>query len=79
MLKTKKFTVTISSEDFLDVTIEYEKKAIRKFALNYRAIVKGKMREIYRVDNFHGFLHEQRFGGAQSRYVLTMTEVYHCS
>jgi len=38
-----------------------QKKKIVKFSLNYRAFINGKWEEIYRVDNFHGFLHEQRF------------------
>jgi hypothetical protein len=61
MRKRKKFTRILSPNDLLDVTLEYERGTIFKFALNYRAIIKGRLREIYRVDNFHGFLHEQRF------------------
>ena len=60
MVKQIKFTRTLTSEDYLDITIFYEKGKIIKFALNYRAVIKGKIRPIYRVDNYHGFLHEQR-------------------
>ncbi|MFH1396656.1 MAG: hypothetical protein ABIG93_04625 [archaeon] len=41
--------------------LEFERKIIKKFALNYRASINGKWYEVYRVDNYHGFLHEQRF------------------
>jgi hypothetical protein len=57
----KKFSKFLTSEDMLDITLEIKKKQIKKFALNYRALIKNKWEQIYRVDNFHGFLHEQRF------------------
>lgn len=60
-MKKKKFTTVLTSEDVLDVTLEIRKKMISKFALNYRALVGESWKPIYRVDNFHGFLHEQRF------------------
>ncbi len=41
--------------------LEFESKEIKKFALTYRALIDEKWHEVYRVDNFHGFLHEQRF------------------
>jgi hypothetical protein len=58
--KQKKFTKELTNEDDLDITPFYEKGKIIKFALNYRAVIKGKSQPIYRVDNYHGFLHEQR-------------------
>lgn len=60
-MKRKKFTTILTSEDLLDVMLEFEKNKIRKFALNYRALIEDKWYEVYRVDNYHGFLHEQRF------------------
>jgi len=57
----KKFSKFLTSEDILDITLEIKKKQIVKFALNYRALINNKWEQIYRVDNFHGFLHEQRF------------------
>lgn len=51
----------ITSEDLIDVTIIKKKNKIVEFALNYRTQIKGKWVEVYRVDNFHGFLHEQKF------------------
>jgi hypothetical protein len=29
--------------------------------LNYRAFINKKWFEVYRVDNYHGYLHEQKF------------------
>jgi len=60
VVKQIKFTRTLTSEDYLDITLFYEKGKIIKFALNYRTVIKGKIRPIYRVDNYHGFLHEQK-------------------
>lgn len=59
-MKQIKFARALTSEDYLDITLFYKKGKIIKFALNYRAVVKGKLHPIYRVDNYHGFLHEQR-------------------
>jgi hypothetical protein len=60
-VRIKKFTTVITTTDYLDVTLYFQKKQIIKFSLNYRARINGKWHEIYRIDNFHGFLHEQRF------------------
>lgn len=51
----------LTSTDYLDVTLHIDKNKIIKFALNYRGLIGNKWFEIYRVDNHHGFLHEQRF------------------
>ena len=62
-MKKKSFTVALTANDMLDVQIYYEETEQRlvKFALNYRAFINGKYCEIYRVDNFHGFLNEKKF------------------
>lgn len=61
-MKFKKYVVRLSDDDYLDVTLIWEEPGeLTKFALNYRACIQGKWYEIYRVDNFHGFLHEQKF------------------
>jgi len=59
--KLKKFSKFLTSEDLVDITLEIKKKKIKKFALNYRALIDNRWEQIYRIDNFHGFLHEQRF------------------
>ena len=72
-MKIKRFTSVISTEDLLDVVIQIEKKRIIKFALNYRARIKEKWEQIYRVDNFHGFLHEHRFWRSEKPIPLDET------
>ena len=47
--------------ELLDVNLDIEKGTVRRFALNYRTLLKNKWYIIYRVDNYHGYLHEQRF------------------
>jgi len=59
-MKKKKYTHRLTEEDLVDITLIYEKKQIIKFALNYRGKILGKWYPIYRVDNCHGFLHEQK-------------------
>ena len=60
-MRKKHFVAPLTDEDVLDVHIETDKATVTKFALNYRAKIDGLLRQIYRVDNYHGFLHEQRF------------------
>lgn len=57
----KKYTIILTAEDCIDTTLYIEERMIVKFALNYRSSIKGRWKEVYRVDNFHGYLHEQRF------------------
>ena len=59
-------------EDKLDVMLEIDGKTILKFALNYRAYIKGEWVEIYRVDNYHGFLHEQKFWRSREPVPISM-------
>jgi hypothetical protein len=37
-----------------------ERREVITFALNLGAYIAGRWRAVYRVDNYHGFLHEQR-------------------
>ena len=61
-MKVQKHTRDLSEQDCLDITLMWETRGIlTKFALNYRAFIDGKWYEVYRVDNYHGFLHEQRY------------------
>jgi hypothetical protein len=60
-VKQIRFTRTLTAEDWLDITLLIEKKEIRRFALNYRAFIRTRWYPVYRVDNFHGFLHKQEF------------------
>ncbi len=61
-MKQVEYTTLLTAVDLIDVKLMWEKKGeITKFSLNYRAMINGKWVEIYRVDNYHGFLHEQRY------------------
>lgn len=61
-MKIKRYSTELTPEDVLDVVLMWKQSGVlSKFALNYRAYIQGKWYEIYRVDNYHGFLHEQRF------------------
>jgi len=56
--------------DILDVNLDIEKGKVQRFALNYRTLIKGKWHIIYRIDNYHGFLHEQRFWVSEEQMPL---------
>lgn len=60
-MRQKKYQVALTGFDIIDVMFIKKKNKIIKFALNYRAFINGSWHEIYRVDNYHNFLHEQRF------------------
>jgi hypothetical protein len=60
-MKIVKYKRILTPEDCVDVTLFIENREVVRFALNYRAFIDGEWKEVYRVDNFHGFLHEQRF------------------
>ncbi|MFH1637357.1 MAG: hypothetical protein ABIB71_02955 [Candidatus Woesearchaeota archaeon] len=60
-MKLEKFSVHLSQEDVMDVMMLIKGGIIVKFALNYRTLINKKWEVVYRGDNFHGFLHEQRF------------------
>ncbi|MDO8634231.1 MAG: hypothetical protein Q7K34_02975 [archaeon] len=61
MIKWKKFTIPLTSTDFLDVKLKIKNNIVEGFALNYRAKIEENFYEVYRVDTAHGFLHEQRY------------------
>jgi len=60
-MRVKKYTIILTAEDCIDTTLYIEERRIVKFALNYCTNIKSRWKEVYRVDNFHGYLHEQRF------------------
>ena len=60
-MRWKKFSVSLTKGDVLDVKIGAEGNKIKVFALNYRTKIGERFFEVYRVDNAHGFLHEQRY------------------
>lgn len=68
-MKVVKYPSSLTSEDILDITLMIEARELQKFAINYRANIEDEWYEVYRVDNYHGFLHEQRFWSS-SRPIL---------
>ncbi len=45
-MKQKKFTIMLTADDALDVTINFEDHQIKEFALNYRAWIHEQWHEI---------------------------------
>ncbi len=60
-MKKQEVTRDLTEQDRLDITLMKEDKVLCKFALNYRAWFDNQWSEVYRVDNYHDFLHEQKF------------------
>jgi len=66
--------LTDDGNDILDVNLDIEKSYVIRFSLNYRAFIDGKWCTIYRVDNYHNFLHEQRFWISEEQFPLEEEE-----
>ena len=61
MSKIYEIESPLSGTDLIDVRIEVEKGDVLNFAINYRVLINGKWRQVYRIDTAHGYLHEQRY------------------
>jgi hypothetical protein len=66
MSKRKTYEIFLSTEDRIDVDLEFRKSAgtpphLERFAISYSARIRGRWREVVRYDNFHGGVHRQRF------------------
>ena len=59
-IKKKSIEVYLDENNKLNFTIIKENAKFKKFAINYSAKIDDKWYEVYRVDNYHGFVHEQR-------------------
>ena len=57
----KKSLLPLSPTDILDMTLDTEKGKVMGFVLNYRTKIGNKFYPVYRVDNRHGYLHEQKY------------------
>ncbi len=60
-IREKKYTITFSPEDILDVRLLIGKSGLQGFVISYRARIGDEWNEVFRVDTAHGFLHAQRF------------------
>lgn len=58
---TKEFSFSLTHEDMIDVKLFIEKRNIVKFSLNYRTLVNERWENVYRIDSYHDYVHEQRF------------------
>lgn len=66
MSKRKTYEIFLSTEDRIDVDLEFEKGAgaaphLRRFAITYSARIRDRWKAVIRYDNFHGGVHRQRF------------------
>lgn len=66
MSKRKTYAIFLSSEDRIDVDLEFRKATgaaphLDRFAITYSARIRGRWREVVRYDDFHGTVHRQRF------------------
>jgi hypothetical protein len=70
MSKRKAYTIFLSIEDRIDVDLEFEKDRAKpprlsRFAITYSARIAERWKEVVRYDNFHGYLHRQKFWRVQ--------------
>ena len=59
-IKKKSVEVYLNEKNKLNFTIIKEDDKFKRFAINYSAKINDKWLAVYRVDNYHGFVHEQR-------------------
>ncbi len=59
--RDKKFTITITLEDILDIRLLIASGRLSGFVLSYRAKISGEWHEVFRVDICHNYLHMQKF------------------
>lgn len=59
-IKKKDIEVYLDEKNKINFAIIKEDNKFKRFAINYSAYINKKWYAIYRVDNHHGFIHEQR-------------------
>ncbi|MBI2655617.1 hypothetical protein HYX06_04310 [Candidatus Woesearchaeota archaeon] len=60
-VKKKSIEVYLDDRNKLNFTIIKEYGKFKTFSINYSAKIDDKWHAVYRADNYHGFVHEQRF------------------
>ena len=75
-LKIKEYSIPLSSTDIIDVKLFIKKNEVVKFSLNYRSEINEVWYQIYRVDSYHGYLHEQKFWISPRPIKLPYLEIY---
>ena len=79
MSKRKTYEIFLSLEDRIDADLEFDKDPARRprparFAITYSARIEGRWREVVRYDNFHGYLHRQKFWRTREPVPLSALE-----
>jgi len=79
MSKRKTYKIFLSLEDRIDADLEFDKDPARRprparFAITYSARIEGRWREVVRYDNFHGYLHRQKFWRTREPVPLSALE-----
>ena len=59
-IKKKRIEIDFDGNNKLNLTIIKEESKFKRFAINYSVKIEGKWHAVYRADNHHGFVHEQR-------------------
>ena len=59
-IKKKSIEAYLDDKNKINFTIIKEDGKFKRFAINYSAKIDDKWHAVYRVDNYHGFVHEQR-------------------
>jgi len=61
MIRTKKYRMTLSLDDEVDVVIQKKNGEIYAFSVNYRTNINGKWHDVIRYDSAHRIIHVQKF------------------
>src|SRR5207237_9334135 len=76
MSKRKTYKIFLSLEDRIDADLEFDKDPggrprLARLAVTYSARIEGRWREVVGYDNFHAYLHRQRFWPTRDRAPLS--------
>ena len=61
--------------DILYVTFEKNRGDIKKFSIQYVALIDGTSHEIMRFDTFHGYAHKHTFHRASAEVIIDLTKL----
>ena len=67
MIKKENYEVELDDKNKINIRIIKEHNKLVKFAINLSSYLNGKWHAVYRVDNYHGFLHEQKLWRTKNR------------
>jgi hypothetical protein len=59
-METNRYAEELSENDVIDVRFTKHNNILLRVAVNYRTFIDGRWHDVYRMDNHHGFLHEQK-------------------